>query len=85
MYTVLLVGHIDQVFLVVMVAPASNLCSSTQPVTFRAHQLVSFILMKKKWLFERSSDVGVGGNTLEVGGRKLGELVFRQIFMLILR
>lgn len=51
---------------------------------FRSHQLVSFILMEKEGLFEWSSDVGVSGNPLEIGGCKFGELVFRQIFMLVI-
>lgn len=50
-----------------------------------SHQLLSFVLVKKQRLFEWSSDVCVGGNTLEVGGCKLGELVFRQIFIILLR
>lgn len=50
-----------------------------------AHKLVPFIFMEEQRLLQGSSDVGVGGNALEVGGRKLGELVVRQIFLFFFR
>lgn len=49
-----------------------------------SHQLVSFVLVEEQRLFQWSSDVGVGGDALEVGGCKLGKLVLRQILLLLL-
>ena len=48
---------------------------SYEVVDLQTHQLVPFVLVKQQRLFQRPSDVGVSGNTLEVGGCKLGELV----------
>lgn len=41
--------------------------------------------MEEQRLLQGSSDVGVGGNALEVGGRKLGKLVLGQILLFFLR
>lgn len=49
------------------------------------HQLVSFVLVEKQRLFQRPSDVGVGRDTLEVGGRKLGEFVLGQVLVFLVR
>lgn len=47
------------------------------------HQLVSLVVVEQQRLFERSSDVRVCGVALEVGGGKLGELVLRQVVLII--
>lgn len=41
-----------------------------------AYQLVSLVVVEQQRLFERPSDVRVSGGALEVGGSKLGKLVF---------
>ena len=40
--------------------------------------------MEEQRLFERPPDVGVRGHALEVGGGELGELVLRQVLVLLL-
>ena len=52
-----------------------------QQIQLESHQLISFVLVKKQRLLQRPSDVRVSGNSLEVGGGKLRELVVRQILL----